>query len=224
MKLGRGTLLRRFAPLAIGATIMVAAAGSANAQSAPSMLDVSFGVTATSDYISRGYTQTDNGPAIQPWIEFDYGMFYAGYWGSNVDGGWENDLSIGVRPMLGPVSLDLGYVRYIYSYGDCCGELYLKGSVNPVDPLTLGASLYYDPDAASTYVEANASYDFDHNISISGAIGSWDGEFSWNAGISWSPKDWLSFDGRYYGGVDADKFVVSVSLNSTWSMLKGKAY
>src|ERR1700690_2402403 len=81
--------------------------------------DVAFGGALTSDYISRGATQTDHQAAFQPWAELDYKLFYAGYWGSNVSAegiaDWENDLSIGIRPTLGPVSLALGYVRYIYS-------------------------------------------------------------------------------------------------------------
>ena len=85
----------------------------------------------------------------------------------------------------------------------------------------MGAAIFYDPDAASTYVEGNASVDLMHNISLSGAVGSWDGEFSWNAGASWSPLDWLTADIRYYGGPDADRIVFSLSVESALSALRG---
>jgi len=214
--------------------LLLAAAGvagaadrEADAAAAKSMFDVAFGVTATSDYIWRGNTQTDHGPAIQPWVELDHGIFYLGYWGSNVAGDWEHDLSVGIRPELGPLSLDLGYVRYIYSSGDCCGELYLMASVNPVDPLTLGAAVYFDPAASDTYFEGNAAIDVHDNISLSGAVGVQafgDGspsETSWNTGASWSPLDWLTLDGRYYGGPTANRFVVSLSVESALSALHG---
>jgi uncharacterized protein (TIGR02001 family) len=199
---------------------------------AESMFDVAFGVTLTTDYISRGFTQTDHGFAVQPWVELDYGMFYAGYWGSNVSpvsvsgANWEHDLSIGVRPTLGPVSLDLGYVRYIYDNGDCCGEIYLKGSINPA-PATFGAAVFFDPDSSNAYFEANGKFELPHNFAVSGALGvqtygnSDPSVFSWNAGGSWSPLDWLTLDGRYYGGPTADRFVVALILSSSLSALHG---
>jgi uncharacterized protein (TIGR02001 family) len=193
--------------------------------------DVAFGVTFTSDYISRGYTQSDHNAAIQPWAELDIGKFYLGYWGSNVvldDDRWEHDLSIGVRPSLGPVDFDLGYVRYLYdSSGDCCGELYAKASFSPVDPLTLGGNIYYDPEASNTYVEATGSFDLPHDLSVSGTIGLQsygDGsasDTSWNAGIGWSPYEWLTLDARYHGGPTAERFVVSLSLSSSLKTLSG---
>ena len=193
--------------------------------------DVAFGVTITSDYISRGYTQTDGGAAVQPWAELDIGKFYAGYWGSNVSNkvsaaptgvdAWESDLSIGVRPTWGPVNFDFGYVRYVYSnqaFFPDYGELYAKASFNPVEPVTIGGSIFYDPDHSATYVEANGAYTFHTNWSVSGAVGVTGGSSSvtsWNAGLSWSPYDWLKLDGRYYGGPTANKFVVALSLSSS---------
>jgi uncharacterized protein (TIGR02001 family) len=200
---------------------------------AASMFDVAFGVDFTTDYIDRGYTQSNHKPAIQPWVELDYGKFYVGYWGSNTspvdtDGNWEHDLSIGVRPEWGPFSFDLGYTRTIYDTGDCCGELYANASVSPVDPLTLGVSLNVDPAASDVYVEGNGSYDLPYNISISAAAGVQTygngdpSDFSWNAGASWSPLDWLSFDGRYYGGPMANRFVATMSLSSSLSAWRGE--
>lgn len=184
------------------------------------MFDVAFGVTFTSDYISRGYSATDHGAAVQPWWEADYGMFYLGYWGSNIVGDWENDLSIGIRPTWGPVNFDFGYVRYLYSHSSDYGELYAKASISPVEPLTIGGAFYYDPDSENNYVEANASVSLPHDLSASAALGftNYSGggsDTSWNAGLSYSPTDWVKLDGRYYGGPDADKFVVSVSFQSS---------
>ncbi len=217
----------------VAALLVVAAPANAADKTADqsameSMFDVAFGVGVTSDYISRGYTQTDHKPAIQPWVELDYGMFYAGYWGSNVAGGdWEHDLSIGLRPEVGPVSFDFGYVRYLYNSGDCCGELYAKASASPADPLTLGASIFFDPGQSNTYVEGNAAIDLPHNISLSAAAGVQTygngdpSDFSWNAGASWSPFDWLTADLRYYGGPMADRVVLSLSVESSLSALRG---
>jgi hypothetical protein len=104
--------------------------------------DLLFGVTATSQYISRGIAQS-TGAAIQPWAELDVNSFYLGYWGSNVSPSllsgahFENDLSVGWRPTHGPLTFDFGYVRYVYDVSSIdYGEVYGKVSVNPVQPLT----------------------------------------------------------------------------------------
>ncbi len=191
--------------------------------------DIAFGATVTSDYISRGLSSTEHGAAIQPWAELDIGDFYAGYWGSNVTyagtGYWESDLSVGVRPMLGAVSFDFGYVYYVYSsmdYASPSGEAYAKASITPVDPLTLGAAFYVNPeDTSATYSELNAAYDFPHDISLSGALGfvTGNGDYgdytTWNVGASWKPVELVTLDARYHDGPDADRFVVSVSFDST---------
>jgi uncharacterized protein (TIGR02001 family) len=235
MKLGHnsGRLLLASAAVILMANGPVRAADESAAATDTQKWDVAFGVTFTTDYISRGFTQTNGGAAVQPWAELTvHDFFYMGYWGSNVDDGsvstWENDLSIGVRPSLGPFDFDFGYVRYIYNdsaFADPSGEIYGKVSMSPVDPVTVGGSLFYDPDAKNTYVEANGSVDLPHDISLSAAVGVQsygDGSSSvtsWNAGASWSPYEWVTFDARYHGGPTANKFLVSLSLQSSLSAL-----
>ena len=50
----------------------------AAAEAAPiaSLFDIAFGVSVTSDYISRGITLSGNDPAIQGYIEPSIGMAY----------------------------------------------------------------------------------------------------------------------------------------------------
>jgi uncharacterized protein (TIGR02001 family) len=195
--------------------------------------DIAFGVTITSDYISRGFTNTDNGPAIQPYAELTYNILYLGYWGSNVDPGtfggatWEHDLSVGVRPELGPVSFDIGYVWYLYNAdaaNNNSSEAYIMGEINPVDPLTLGAQFWYAPDDGSTYTEVNAAYDLPHDWSVSAAVGfignsGPDNYTTWNAGLTWNPIDPLEIDIRYHSAPASiggeNKVVVSATLSSS---------
>jgi uncharacterized protein (TIGR02001 family) len=213
-----------------GAALFATAAGGALAAGAAgpgaSAWDVAFGVTVTSNYVSRGHTQSDDGPAVQPWAELGNGFFYVGYWGSNtspvsVGGNWEHDFSIGIRPTLGPLETDFGYTRYVYDTGDCCGEAYAKASYSPIDPLTLSGAVYYDPENSAGYAEATAAADLLEKVSVSATVGTtFDGESSWNAGATWTPRDWVSFDGRVHGGVEGTKFLVSMSLSSSLSALK----
>ena len=83
------------------------------------VFDAAFGASLTSDYMFRGITQTDHDPAGQVYLEPSYGIFYAGVFASNVDFGTpdpevEVDLYAGIRPQLGTVSTDLGYMHYLY--------------------------------------------------------------------------------------------------------------
>ena len=87
--------------------------------------DIGFGVALTSDYVSRGITNSDSRPAIQGYIEPsvelpNIGVAYVNVWSSNVNygegfEGAEIDVAGGIRPEFGPLSLDLGYVHYFYA-------------------------------------------------------------------------------------------------------------
>ena len=85
--------------VAAGATVM--GAGAANAE-------VSGSVAFVSDYVFRGISQSDGGPAVQGSLDWTNDMFYAGVWGSSIDLGvgesMEFDLYVGVTPTTGPVN------------------------------------------------------------------------------------------------------------------------
>jgi hypothetical protein len=83
------------------------------------LFDATFGVIGTTDYVFRGISQTDEGPAVQPFAEARYGMFYAGTFLSNVDFNapdpdTEVDFSFGLRPTWAGISFDFGGIYYMY--------------------------------------------------------------------------------------------------------------
>jgi Bacterial protein of unknown function (Gcw_chp) len=70
--------------------------------------DMAIGIAGTTDYVSRGITQTGNDPAIQGYIEPSYGLgpvlgdAFVNVWASNVDfccgfDGTEIDVAGGIR-------------------------------------------------------------------------------------------------------------------------------
>ena len=80
------------------AAATVALSGAAMAEE----LKLSYNLGATSDYVFRGVSQTQEDPAIQGGIDATYGIGYAGVWASNVDFGADDptaeiDLYAGVR-------------------------------------------------------------------------------------------------------------------------------
>lgn len=151
-----------------------------------------------SDYIFRGISQSLGKPAIQGGLDYAHSSgFYAGTWASNV--GWVDDIAkrgnsvewdffAGFKNELGPVSYDLGVLRYTYPGNTISGvatpdstEVYvalgweflelkyshavsknLFGWVNP----TTGKN-----SRGSRYIELNASKDLEGGWGVSAHVG-----------------------------------------------------
>ncbi|RTL63847.1 MAG: hypothetical protein EKK41_22680 [Hyphomicrobiales bacterium] len=126
-------------------------------------------VELTSDYMFRGYSQSAGHPALQGEVEATCGRFYAGVWASSLD--WnaasttypalpnnnaslEVDLSVGIKPVTGPITWDFGLVYYAYpgsrSFTVAGNNDYLElkagASASPWKDATLGATVFYSPD------------------------------------------------------------------------------
>ena len=203
--------------LALAAAAAVAATGgAAHAQDAgPSF---SFNVGAASDYVFRGVSQTSESPQLFGGVDVSSGIFYGGVWASNVDFGDSTDAEIdgyvGVKPTMGPVSLDFGLIYYGYvnepsganwSYW----EAKAAGSV-AVGPGTVGAAVYYSPDFTgpaddddAVYYEINGSIPLAEKVTASGAVGHQEidgaGDYNtWNVGVGFALTDRIGLDLRYH--------------------------
>lgn len=157
-------------------------AGAATAGVAHAEGTVSANVSLTSDYVFRGVSLSDNGPAIQGGFDYTNEMWYAGVWGSSLSSGVETDLYAGVTPTTGPISWDLGVIGYFYPGADDDAAEFdyyeLKGTAtfNPTEQLALGVGLYYSPEnygdtGDATYLEVNAGYTVNDAFAINGAYG-----------------------------------------------------
>ncbi len=195
------------------AIIVFGVASHADAQ------DVSWNVAATSDYVFRGVSQTEEDPALSAGVDVTRGSLYAGAWASNVsfpgddDTNAEIDLYGGFRPEVAGWALDLGVVGYFYT-NQPNGADYSYGEVKvaasrAVGPATIGAALYYSPDFfgasedEATYVEANAAFSPADRWTVSGAVGrqfvSSDFDYAtWNAGVAFALTENLAVDVRYH--------------------------
>jgi uncharacterized protein (TIGR02001 family) len=138
------------------------------AQADENKLKLSASVWLTTDYIFRGISQTLNDPAIQGSVTASYGIFYAGFWASNVDFGagvgpggavqsisdLEIDYYVGILPTWKGFTFDIAGLYYTYpSACDFClgGELdyfELKTGAKYTfnEKLTLGITNYWSPD------------------------------------------------------------------------------
>ncbi len=225
----------KFLKLALcAATASAALSGVAMAQDAPTF---AFNIGATSDYSYRGLTQTAKDPAVFGGADMTAGIFYAGAWASNVDWGIETDLYAGVKPVLGPVTFDLGVIYYGYPDSDIANAAYWEGKIAasiPAGPGSLGVAYYYSPEffgdtGKADYWELNGSVPVGP-ATLGGAIGRQslarssygvDGYTTMNAGVTFPIVGPVTGDVRYvYTDDDAKIACVGCSLNKVIFTLK----
>jgi uncharacterized protein (TIGR02001 family) len=194
--------------------VLLSAAGWAQADPLP----VNFAAGGATDYVFRGVSQTREHGQVFGSVEADIGPIgYAGVWASNVDlpGGADAEIDLvgGVRPKVGPVTVDLGFVHYGYT-GRRSGpgldytELKVAPSMQ-LGPATFGAAWYHSEDffgrsGPANYLEANASLPLGASpFSVSCAVGRQEvkgpGDYTtWNLGVGYAVGAHLGFDLRYW--------------------------
>lgn len=214
---------------AAAALALLASAGSASAQEA----EWSFNLAATTDYVFRGFSQTQEDPAIQGGVDVTVGSFYAGAWASNVDfldsTDAEVDIYGGYRGEAAGFAFDLGVVGYLYTNAPSGADYdyveFKAAASRAFGPVTAGAAVYYSPDFtgpvssdAATYVEVNAAYSPIENLTLSAALGEQyvesaygDDYTTWNVGASYTiPTAPVVVDVRYHD-TDVDNPAVPIS-------------
>lgn len=189
-------------------------------------LQFSYGVGLTTNYISKGLTQTDDEPAIQPYLEMGYGIGYIGLWASNASFGGvydnELDVSIGARPQFGKLALDVGFVQYFYQKDDAdYGEAYLFGKYALSDETTLKFQYYHEVYANKDWLYLGAGYSgLPWGLTVSGGVGTDFGtsDFSEDSvaadiGLSKDLGDHATFDLRAnYSSIEGDRLIASLSF------------
>jgi len=194
-----------------------------------------YSVTAASDYIFRGVSQTENNPAVFGAARVTDDQFYAGAGIENVDfhnsTNAEYDLSGGWTPVVEGFRLDLGVIRYgyidepVHTHIDTVD---FKGVVlHDFGPATFAIAVYYTPNFFGAgrdgiYVEGRGTYKITDSLSASGALGrqTVDGGIdhtTWNAGLNYTVTNNISIDARYYdtdehslGSVYGSHFVAAI--------------
>lgn len=187
------TILRKVQFLAVAAA--AAFSGAVASPASAEELSYSFNIGGYSDYRFRGFSQTGDDPAVQGGFDLGYGIGYFGVWASNLDFGEINnreiataeiDIYAGIKPVVGPVTFDLGVLYYAYPGALDSGgelnyvELKLGASGSLTDQLSVGATFYYSPDYTGELgdvytIEGSAAYSLPKfwvfDPSISGRLG-----------------------------------------------------
>lgn len=119
----------------------------------------------TTEYVFRGFSQSAEGAAVQGGFDATCGIFYAGVWASSLN--WsdgaaaapnnasvEMDWYLGIKPVTGPVTWDLGVIYYTYPNARRFAvggnneyvELKIGASAEVWKKGTLGGTVYYSPE------------------------------------------------------------------------------
>ena len=196
---------------------LAAAFGALAAPAAGQSLSFSGGLTITSNYMSRGITQSANRPALQFWGEVESYGFYAGLWGSTVrmaPDRLEFDLSAGYRFSVGAAAVDIGYTRFLYdSTGDCCGELHARVEVDAQPGAWFGA-IAYDPSGRRiTDTHLGVRYDFADRFNASATVGRAPGVSYGVLGLGYRLNDSVGFDAAaHLSSAQSSRIVLSTSI------------
>lgn len=141
----------------------------------------------TSDYVFRGQSQSEEGPAVFAGVDLAYGVLYAGFWGSSVaDGvsksGLEIDVYGGIKKSYHGVDFDFGAIYYAYpndGYAAKIDYMELKAAASGKiwRDIALTGTLFWSPDytgeAGSTWtVEGKVAAPLPiAGLTLSGALG-----------------------------------------------------
>jgi uncharacterized protein (TIGR02001 family) len=221
-------------------SLALAIAGIATPAAAREAADpkFTFNVGANTEYVFRGISQSDEDPSIFGGVDATLGLAYAAVWASNVDFGNNTDaeyaLFAGVRPAIGPVTLDFGGIYYGY-IGQPAGsdQDYWEGKIAasvPAGPATVGAAVYYSPEffgdtGDAWYYEANAVMQVPATkFVVSGVVGRQTRDVgpsytTWNAAVGYSLNDQIAFELRYwdtakdkYGDISSGRVVAGFKV------------
>jgi uncharacterized protein (TIGR02001 family) len=127
-------------------------------------------IALATEYVFRGFSQTAQGPAVQGGYDLTCGIFYAGVWASNLDfagdvpgasfdvtgapydASIEMDWYIGIKPVTGRITWDLGVIYYSYPNRSNPGldlnylELKVGASAEIWKDGTLGVTVFWSPE------------------------------------------------------------------------------
>ena len=168
--------------------------------------NLTWNLSATSDYVFRGVTQTNYKPALQGGLDYAFGDsgFYVGAWASNVDFAdpdgpdVEVDYYVGYSTDVSDTwNMDFSVVNYAYlgereAYGSLnYTEFFAKTTYNEMLTFTVAyANDYANLDFSSLYFNVAGEWEVGNEVSLNAGVGRTNfsddnGSYTdWNLGVS----------------------------------------
>jgi uncharacterized protein (TIGR02001 family) len=187
-------------------------------------------VQGVSDYVWRGFSQSDEGPALQGGLDWQYKGFGLGAWGSSVkglgDSGQDSDVEVDLT-----ASFAFGLNDHLDLKAGLIGYRYLEHSGANLDEWHLGLEstsvqlvLYRDFDANYFYYTLSGAYALAEKWDLSGTVGMLDvdagGSFAdalvtvtrrWPALEGWLAVSWSESD------LELAKTRIILGLKKAWT-------
>lgn len=202
--------------LAIGAALAVIGSAPVLAEDSPHSISANIG--AVSNYIWRGVTQTDDGPAVQGGVDYGHNSgFYLGTWVSNVDFGtskpnYELDLYGGYGGEVGEFGYDLNTIYYAYPDADGDANFWEIGASGTWKMLTAGFQYTLDGEVSDGpftggdwYWYGGLEFDLPQDFAVGATLGYYDftdlgsdGDYThWGLSLSKAAGDFGTFSLNY---------------------------
>ena len=213
-------------------TLSLAFGGIAAASAPAAAQTIEGNVALTSNYVFRGISQTDDGPAISGGFDLSTESgIYVGVWGSSVDFSddttMELDVYAGYGWEMAGFGFDTGVIYYAYPDspdGQNFVELY-GGISHPIGPFSWDANLAYSPDfyggiGKAWYGSTGLAIDVVEGITVDARAGM--SEFDdagsvdyedYQIGVSGTVFETVGWDVRYFKASDGgdDGFFLTFS-------------
>ncbi len=175
-------------------------------------ITVNASLLAATDYVWRGFSQTNQNPAVFAEIDLASHGFYLSGRTENVKfagikqeyDGWGGY----VQP-IGPIKLDVGFVRYGYINGAINtdtleGKVALSGDIGKLNAHVAGfvTGNYFGTHNAAEYYEVGGSYPLMPKLTLTGALGhqtvNHDFHYdTWNVGLGYALRKGMNVGVRY---------------------------
>jgi len=131
---------------------------------------ISSNLTATSNYIWRGVSQTNDDAAIQGGVDYTINKhFYAGAWTSNVTNDTELDIYGGYTNKFGEFDFDAGLVTYQY-LGDSGADDFTEAYAGAVYK-NYSAKISMDINESDIYLEGAADFNLPDKYLLTAHLG-----------------------------------------------------
>lgn len=186
--------MNKLSALCLAGTMLTASSMAMAWESEDGNHAVDFGIALATDYIWRGYSQTDRAPAASGSVDYSHSSgLYVGAWASNVEFGdgadFEIDLYAGYGGEFGDsgIGYDVGVLRYFYdSVSYDWTEFYASLSYSYFSLGVAHSGSVYDSSEDGTYY----SLGFDSDLPWGGlALSAGVGYYDYDKGAVSATKD-----------------------------------
>ncbi len=173
--------------LVISMASILSTGGLSQAMAGDSPHSFSANISAVSNYMWRGVTQTNDGAAVQGGVDYKHASgFYAGTWISNIDWGtpnpnYELDLYAGYKGSFGEVGYDIKTIYYAYPDAEGDADFWELGASVSYSVGTLGLAYTLDGEVdagpfngGDVYWYGSLAFPLPSDFSIGATLGYYD--------------------------------------------------